>query len=540
MNGEPLYDCRFESVQKFHVPGLAPVRDDSGAYHIHPNGDAAYCTRFVQTWGFYEGRAAVETVDGWLHILPDGSPLSNERFAWCGNFQGNRCTVRFGTGLYGHIKPDGRHAYKERHLYAGDFRDGIAVVRYADNGLCGHIDDSGRPVHSQCYLDLDVFHKGYARARDKRGWFHIHRDGSPAYTCRFAEIEPFYNGQARVLTLEGEYQIVDEQGRILASVGQDPYDRFHRLSSILVGHWSTDTIAAAVSLGVFEHLPGRSADLARAVALPDGSLSRLIGALWELGLVERQADGIWIATPSGSLLDRRSDVNLADAALEYGGPLRDRWSRLGEAIKTETWQPKDVFAEAASDPVRFASFQRMLAAYAQHDYACIGEMLPFQHARTIVDVAGGTGVIARMLADQFPTAEIVVLERPEVCKLGDDICNHTRVKFESGDLFKPWPVRADTFVMSRVLHDWNDESALQILRHARSAVPSGSINIILELLLDDDLPFGRMCDLHLMLVTGGRERTADQYDRLARDAGFRLTRAKPTDSVVSAIFLEAI
>lgn len=539
MNGEPLYDRRFDAVQKFHDPGLAPVRDDSGAYHIHSNGEAAYQDRFIQTWGFYEGLASVEDNDGWFHILPDGSPLSNERFDWCGNFQGNRCTVRCSGGLYGHIKPDGQHAYEKRHLYAGDFRDGIAVVRYANDGLCGHIDGSGCPLHPHRYLDLDVFHKGYARARDRSGWFHINATGQPVSAKRYVEAEPFYNGQARVLTHDGDYQVVDEQGRMLASVGQDPHDRFHMLSAALVGHWSTDTIAVAVSLGVFEHLPERCADLARAVAVPEDPLSRLIGALWELGLVERQADGSWMATPSGRLLDRRSDVNLADAALEYGGPLRDRWSRLGEAIKTETWQPGDVFAGAASDPVRFVSFQRMLAAYAQHDYACIAEMLPFQHARTIVDVAGGTGVLARMLADQFSTAEVVVLERPEVCRLGSETCNHARVKFESGDLFKPWPVRADTFVMSRVLHDWSDDSALQILGNARNAVPSGSTGIILEMLLDDASPFGRVCDLHLMLVTGGRERTTDQFDQLARDTGFRLMRVEPTGSIVSAVILEA-
>lgn len=197
-------------MQKFHAPGLAPVRDSSGAYHIRPSGEDAYQHRFIQTWGFYEGRAAVEAEEGWLHILTDGSPLSEGRFDWCGNFQEGRCAVRFSGSSYGHIGADGRPVYEQRHLYAGDFKDGIAVVRYAADGFCGHIDGSGRAVHARRYLDLDVFHKGYARARDEQGWFHARRDGSPAYERRFAAIEPFYNGQALCETLQGDRLVVSE------------------------------------------------------------------------------------------------------------------------------------------------------------------------------------------------------------------------------------------------------------------------------------------------------------------------------------------
>ncbi|MBX3363924.1 MAG: hypothetical protein KF866_04090 [Phycisphaeraceae bacterium] len=218
VEGRPLYAARFRAVQKFHEPGLAPVVDDSGAYHIDVTGASAYSARFRQVWGFYEGRAAVESDSGWLHILADGAPLTEHRYAWCGNFQGGRCAVRFSGGLYGHIKADGSLAYEHRHLYAGDFRDGIAVVRYADDGLCGHINESGHPVHVCRYLDLDVFHKGYASARDERGWFHIRLDGMPAYERRFAAVEPFYNGQALAESLQGDRLVVSQRGETVQNV----------------------------------------------------------------------------------------------------------------------------------------------------------------------------------------------------------------------------------------------------------------------------------------------------------------------------------
>src|SRR5690242_13291069 len=86
-HGLPAYKQRFEAVLKFHAPGLAPVRDASGAYHIDPTGQAAYAARYQRTWGFYEERAAVQTSQGWMHIQVPGAPLYAARYAWCGNFQ---------------------------------------------------------------------------------------------------------------------------------------------------------------------------------------------------------------------------------------------------------------------------------------------------------------------------------------------------------------------------------------------------------------------------------------------------------------------
>lgn len=73
-------------------------------------------------------------------------------------------------------------------------------------------------VHPSRYIDLDVFHKGYARARDERGWFHVRRDGVPAYDRRMAAIEPFYNGQSLCETLQGSRVILSSRGVVLFRV----------------------------------------------------------------------------------------------------------------------------------------------------------------------------------------------------------------------------------------------------------------------------------------------------------------------------------
>ncbi len=212
--GYPAYTTRFKEVLKFHVPGLAPVLTETAAYHIKSDGRAAYKRRFVRTFGFYELRAAAQTHEGWQHILTDGTPLYQEYYAWCGNFQEGYCTVRQFDTTYRHIWLDGTRAYNACYRYAGDFRDGIAVVQRED-GLHTHIQGEGQLVHGHWFLNLDVFHKGYARARDEAGWFHIDKVGRPLYHRRFAAIEPFYNGQARVEEHSGALLIIDETARTL-------------------------------------------------------------------------------------------------------------------------------------------------------------------------------------------------------------------------------------------------------------------------------------------------------------------------------------
>lgn len=207
----PLYAQRFDEVLPFHAPGLAPVRLGNDAWHIETDGRAAYQRRFDRVFGFYDGCAAVVSSAGWHHICPDGADLYLDRYAWVGNFQERRCTVRQEDGDYMHIGGDGLPLYDRRWRYCGDFRDGFAVVQASD-GRSSHIDRHGLLVHQCWFRDLDVFHKGYARARDESGWMHVDKKARPAYARRFAAVEPFYNGQARVECFDGALEVIDESG----------------------------------------------------------------------------------------------------------------------------------------------------------------------------------------------------------------------------------------------------------------------------------------------------------------------------------------
>ncbi|XXX81387.1 methyltransferase [Sorangium sp. So ce134] len=526
MDGEPLYAARFDEVLAFHAPGLSPVQSGSAAWHIDARGEPAYARRFQRTFGFYEGRAAVSSAEGWHHILPDGAELYAERYSWCGNYQDGRCVVRDSDGRYGHIDHAGNPVYAARWRYAGDYRDGIAVAQ-GEDGRSTHIDACGELVHGRWFLDLDVFHKGFARARDDQGWMHVDGRGQPAYAQRFAMVEPFYNGQARVERFDGSLEAIDEDGRMVTVLRAALRSEFAALSADLVGFWKTETLAAAVELGVIEALPATEAEVAARCGLPEERARRLLRALGELGVAEGAADGRWCTTRRGDLLRAAHPLTLADAAVEYAGPLRRRWRELARALRSASWRPDDVFAEVAADPARRTAHHRMLRSYALHDYAPLVQQLPLGDARVVLDAGGGTGALATLLHRSRSDLDVMVLDLPEIVA---EIPPGGPAGV-AGDLFAPWPVQADVVLLARVLHDWDDRDAVRILTNARGALRPGGRVLILELVLGDAHFGGGLCDLHLLTVTGGRERTQHDFARLLADAGLRLQRVDATPAL---------
>lgn len=521
MHNKPAYNQRFSEVLAFHPPGLAAVRLDETAWHIHPNGQAAYAARFKRTFGFYQGLAAVITETGWQHIDTNGTAINPQTYDWCGNFQGGLCSVRNAKGEYWHIEMNGQAAYPQRWRYAGDFRDGIAVVQ-SEQGYSTHITVQGEYLHQAWFLDLDVFHKGFARAKDEAGWMHINKQGQPIYCRRFAAVEPFYNGQARVELMNGALELIDETGTTLVQLRSPLHSEFAALSADMVGFWRTQTIAAAVTLGLFDHLPDTAENLANACGLANAYQQRLLAALAELSLVQAQ-NGQWHCTERGQYLQTTHPLTLAGAAQEYAGPFSHLWSHLPAALtQNGAWQKPTIFADVARDELRQARHHQMLLSYARHDYVEVPARLDLQGTERIIDAGGGLGALAQGLLQTYPELQVTLLDRPEVItQAKTQLPPNPRLDYLAKDLFSDWGCTADSVILARVLHDWDDEAALHILRQARSAVPVGGRVFVIEMLLSEDHKAGALCDLHLLMVTGGRERTLADYAHLLTQADFQ-------------------
>ncbi len=534
-NGVSTYTARFDEVLKFHAPGLASVRLNGDAWHIHPDGHAAYPGRFRRTFGFYEGLAAVISESGWHHITPDGTDAYTGRYAWCGNFQCGRCTVRELDGHYFHIIREGMPAYADRWRYAGDFRDGIAVVQ-DENGRSTHIDATGRRMHDGWFLDLDTFHKGFARACDETGWMHIDITGQPVYNQRFASVEPFYNGQARAERFDGGLVVIEEAGSIMLELRPALHSEFMALSGDLVGFWRTQAIAAAVELGIFEALPGSDVTIAQVCNLRPDRTERLLRALAELSLVLKEGQQ-WYLTARGEYLRVDHPWTLSGAAREYGHYFPEMWRALPDAMQKQgNWSSPDIFGDLSSDESRRKEHHRMLQSYARHDYTGVPAAMALDGNERIVDAGGGLGVLASSLAAHYPHLYVLLLDRPEVIEQAVSTgLLSDRIKGWGGDLFEPWGIEADAVALARVLHDWNDSDALRILHQARAALSPGGRLFIVEMIVPADSAVGSLCDLHLLMATGGQERTAAEYASLMERSGFSFSEIRQLPALPSVI-----
>jgi hypothetical protein len=210
-DGKPIFGKTFVEVLKFHSPGLAPVIDNSGAYHIDINGKELNKNRYSRTFGFYYNRASVIDNNYWFHINEKGKKAYSASYLWTGNYQENICAVRNENNQYFHIDLNGDRIYSDNYVYAGDFKDGIACVK-SEDGFYRHIENKGKFINDKSFFDLGVFHKNLATAKDQKGWFHIDKQGNELYKERYLTIEPFYNGFALVSTYENEKIIIDEKG----------------------------------------------------------------------------------------------------------------------------------------------------------------------------------------------------------------------------------------------------------------------------------------------------------------------------------------
>lgn len=215
--GKQIFSKLFIEVLKFHSPGLAPVKDESGSYHIDSLGNQLYSDRFTRTFGFYCNRAAVVQENNWFHLTDKGERAYTNTYHWTGNYQENLCTVRDSDNNYFHIDLDGNRIYTDNYIYCGDFKDGVACVKSA-NGLFRHINNKGNFLNDKSFLDLGIFHKNFATAMDKNGWFHIDKKGNEIYRHRFMTVEPFYNGFALVTQFDKSKIIIDEQGHKIITV----------------------------------------------------------------------------------------------------------------------------------------------------------------------------------------------------------------------------------------------------------------------------------------------------------------------------------
>ncbi|PWI16863.1 methyltransferase [Streptomyces sp. Act143] len=317
------------------------------------------------------------------------------------------------------------------------------------------------------------------------------------------------------------------------------------LLRLLTGAWTTQALATFARLRVPDAMDVERGtpveELARKAGARPDNLATLLRYLVMLGAVTEGRDGFRLTGP-GTLLRTDAPGSMRALALMYGGPFYRSFGELGHTVRTgevafEHLHGENHFDHFARDPHLAELFdQSMAAGSAMFDPVPLHPVLTAAAEApgggTVVDVAGGNGELLGRILDAHPHLNGVLLERPHAVETArrrlDEAGHGTRCAFLAGD-FADVPAGGDVYVLSRVLHDWDDERCREILRHCARAMPDHADLLVVERVLPDDgsVSLATAWDLHMMCNVGGRERRADHYARLFADAGLTLVSRSP-------------
>jgi O-methyltransferase domain/Dimerisation domain len=322
------------------------------------------------------------------------------------------------------------------------------------------------------------------------------------------------------------------------------------MQELLVGAWISQAITTAADLGVADALAAgaRSVnELASSIGAEADALSRLLRALISKGIFAQRDDGRYELTPLAELLRSDAPISMAATARLIGSRQhREHWSLLTEAIKTGTsvvpaLRGKSFFDYICDDPEFGQIFNDAMTSFSGLLIGSVVEAYDFTPYSTIVDIAGGHGRLLAAILASAPNAEGVLYDQPEVIAGAAPLLQEhhvaERVRLAEGSFFDEVPAGGDVYVLKYIIHNWDDDRSVQILRNVRAAAAAGATLLIVEWIMpeDDRESLAKWNDMGMLLINNGRERTADEYRRLLDKAGFQMIGVVDTASSLSII-----
>jgi len=327
-------------------------------------------------------------------------------------------------------------------------------------------------------------------------------------------------------------------------------DALSGLVGLIDGYQTTAVLHAAVQLDLPDRLAGGPRDagtLAKAIGADADRLRRLLGTLTALGVCRDEGNDVFALTEAGHALTSSSTSGLRQRLLLAATHYAPVWTRIERGVRDGVTAFDDLhgctpWQYRQRHPVAGELFNTWLELETGRLASLIAPVLDLAGVANVADIGGGTGALLNALLDLHPGLEATLFDQPHVVIQAQahwDQARRTRVPATvGGDFMEEVPVRADAYILKSVLHDWADTDALRILHSCRRAMPRGARMLLIERVLPEhppDDPATHMVDLHMMLVTGGRERSLAQFESLLECAGLRPSGHRATPSAFTVI-----
>ncbi|HXJ40071.1 MAG TPA: methyltransferase [Bryobacteraceae bacterium] len=308
------------------------------------------------------------------------------------------------------------------------------------------------------------------------------------------------------------------------------------------GFWSSKVLLTAVEFGLFTKLADRrinGAELGAELGLHPRGSSDFLDALVAMQFLGREGDGPsakYHNTPAGSLyLDSNSPRYVGGIMVMLNARLFRFWNDLPEALRTGQAQnetkhgQKGVFEELYAELPRLEQFLGAMTGLSRINFEAFAARFDFSNFRTLCDVGGATGLLSIEAAKRHPYLRCISFDLPPVEPIAQKHIAAAglsdRVSTAAGDFFKDPLPKADIITMGMILHDWNLEKKMHLIRAAYDALPPGGAFVAIEALIDDarrENVFGLLMSLNMLIEFGEAfDYSGADFRGWCSEAGFR-------------------
>jgi len=327
------------------------------------------------------------------------------------------------------------------------------------------------------------------------------------------------------------------------------------IMQIGMGFWASKTVLSAVELELFTQLGSEAMtgeEIGERLGLHPRAIYDFLDTLVALRLLERDGEGSGgryrNTAETAAFLDKGSPAYLGGILEMCNARLYRFWGDLTEALQTGKPQNeikhtgKPMFDELYSDPARLEQFMDAMQGISLGNFHALAEKFDFSRYRTVCDVGGATGQLCTTLAARHPHLRFTSYDLPVVAPIAERAIAAAgltdRVATASGDFFADPLPRADVITMGLILHDWNLDRKMHLIRAAYEALPEGGALIIIENLIDDarrENAFGLMMSLNMLIEFGDAfDFTGSDFAGWCREVGFREVEILPLAGPASA------
>jgi hypothetical protein len=318
-----------------------------------------------------------------------------------------------------------------------------------------------------------------------------------------------------------------------------------QILGIVNNYWQSCCVGVAAQLELADLLangPLHVDVLAERTKTYAPSLYRMLRALESTGIFTQSSPREFANTPASECLRRHapgSQWAWIRIALCADAPVFDGWRGLAHALQNgkpgfDQLRGMSAWKYLKSDPQMGTIFNEAMRDLSASMTPAVTASYDWSQFPVIADIGGGIGAQLSNILDAYPSCRGILFDQPQVVV---EAPLHSRMERVGGDFFAEIPIQATAYLLRWIIHDWDDDKAISILENVRKAARPGARLLLVESVIPETAEFdmSKWMDMNMLVMAGGRERTAAEFRKLYNQAGFELEQIVPTPSPLSIV-----